>query len=89
MKPLTGTVVSTKMNKTVVVSIETKWQHPMYKKTLKRNKKYLVHDELGVKAGDLVTITATKPISRRKRWLVSSVQNTNTPSIKSKSKPSK
>lgn len=70
MKTLVGQVVSDKMTKTVVVNVDVLWQHPLYKKRVKRSKKYLAHDELGVKVGQTVKIGETKPISRRKRWQV-------------------
>lgn len=69
MKPLVGTVVSTKMNKTIVVEVTNRWQHPLYKKVVKRTKKYLVHDEEELATeGSLVSIKPSKPISRKKRW---------------------
>ncbi len=70
MKQLKGTVVSTKMDKSVVVLVETKWQHPMYQKTINRSKKYLVHDPFGVSQGDQVTIIPTCPISKKKRFTI-------------------
>lgn len=73
MKPLKGTVVSTQMDKTVVVSVETKWQHPVYKKTVKRTKKYLAHDLLGAQVNDQVTMQPVKPISKRKHFQVISI----------------
>lgn len=73
MKQLSGTVVSTKLAKTAVVQVETKWQHPLYKKTIKRTKKYLVHDQKGAKTGDQVVIQENKPISKKKRWIISQI----------------
>ncbi len=70
MKTLTGTVISTKMEKTVVVTVERRWRHPLYKKIVKRSKKYLAHDEFAVKEGETVTIQETRPISKLKRWKV-------------------
>lgn len=70
MKTLTGTVISTKMEKTVVVTVERRWRHPLYKKIVKRSKKYLAHDEFGVKDGEKVTIQETRPISKLKCWKV-------------------
>ncbi len=70
MKTLTGTVISNRMEKTAVVSIESRWQHPVYKKTVKRTKKYLVHDEKGVGIGDLVTISPSRPFSKTKSWII-------------------
>lgn len=71
MKTVTGTVVSTKMTKTVVVKTERPWRHPVYKKTVRRSKKYLVNNLLAeIKEGDRVIIRATRPMSRRKHWEV-------------------
>jgi len=70
MKKIVGRVISTKQQKTVTVLVERLWQHPVYKKRIKRSKKYLVHDEIGVKEGDKVVIKETRPISKRKRWKV-------------------
>jgi len=70
MKALIGTVISTKMQKTVVVKVDTFWEHPLYKKKVKKSKKYLAHDELGVKEGTKVKIAETRPMSKRKRWRV-------------------
>jgi len=70
MKTLTGSVISNKMNKTAVVLVTTKWQHPLYKKTIKRTKKYHVHDEQGAKIGETVTIAPARPISKTKRWKI-------------------
>jgi len=73
MKTLIGTVISTKMQKTVVVKVDTLWQHPLYKKRVKKSKKYLAHDGLGVKEGDKVKIAETRPMSKRKRWKITEV----------------
>ncbi|MFH1791364.1 MAG: 30S ribosomal protein S17 [Candidatus Omnitrophota bacterium] len=68
-KRLTGIVVSDKMQKTIVVRIDSKKLHPMYSKLVKRAVKFKVHDEKSsAKTGDRVTIEATRPISREKRW---------------------
>lgn len=65
----TGVVVSDKMDKTIVVAVENFKQHPMYGKTIKRTKKYKVHDENNeCQAGDIVKIVETRPLSRHKRW---------------------
>ncbi len=64
-----GTVVSDKMEKTIVVSVETTIQHPLYGKRVKRSKKYKVHDETNsAKMGDVVRIMETRPISKDKNW---------------------
>ena len=64
-----GTVVSDKMDKTIVVVVETLRKHPMYKKYIKRSKRYKVHDENNqCKVGDKVSFVETRPISRNKCW---------------------
>lgn len=70
MKTLTGKIVSDKMNKTVVVEVINYWQHPVYKKRVKRSKKYLADNDLSVKISDLVKIGEIRPISKNKRWRV-------------------
>ena len=71
---LTGLVTSTNMEQTVVVKVTRKVKHPIYKKFIKRYKKYLVHTTSVVpKNGDIVKINSTKPISKRKRWKVSEI----------------
>jgi small subunit ribosomal protein S17 len=66
-----GQVVSDKMDKTVVVAVETLRRHPLYKKVIKRTKKYKVHDEGNVcKVGDEVKILEARPLSREKRWRI-------------------
>ena len=68
---LTGTVVSDKSDKTVVVKVERKVKHPLYGKIIRRSKKYHAHDESNeFKTGDLVRIEETKPISKNKTWKV-------------------
>ncbi len=69
-----GVVVSDKMAKTVVVSVEMMKRHPLYGKTLRRNKKYKAHDEENqAKVGDLVRIRETRPLSKDKRWVVEEI----------------
>jgi small subunit ribosomal protein S17 len=64
-KTMSGVVVSTKMNKTIVVSVERIMQHPVYKKTIKRSKRYKAHYEgSDLKEGDVVQIQKTRPISK-------------------------
>ncbi len=66
-----GRVVSDKMDKTVVVSVETTISHPIYKRTVKQTKKFKAHDqENQCKMGDRVRIMETRPLSRDKRWRV-------------------
>lgn len=69
-----GTVISTNMKKTVTVLVERQVQHPLYKKFIRRKKKYLAHDEYEkCKVGDVVRIVETRPISKRKRWRVQEI----------------
>lgn len=70
MKTFIGEVVSTKMDKTAVVVVETKKAHPLYKKRVKKTKKYHAHNELEVKEGDRVLIVETRPISKTKKWKI-------------------
>lgn len=66
---LQGRVVSDKNDKTVVVEVERRYTHPLYKKVVRRSKKYHAHDEGNVaKVGDEVRIQETAPISKNKRW---------------------
>ena len=70
-KSMVGTVVSDKMEKTVVVAVETNVRHPIYKKTVKRTYKLKAHDEENnCKVGDKVKVMETKPLSKDKRWRV-------------------
>ena len=61
---------SDKMTKTVVVRVDRVVKHPVYRKYVKRRKKFMAHDELGAKIGDKVKIVETRPLSARKRWRV-------------------
>ena len=73
-RTLIGRVVSDKMEKTVTVLVERKVKHPMYGKIMVRSKKYHAHNEGNTaKAGDLVEIVETRPVSRTKTWAVTSV----------------
>ena len=65
-----GVVSSDKMTKTVVVRVDRLVKHPIYRKYVKRRKKFMAHDELGAKIGDKVKIVETRPLSARKRWRV-------------------
>lgn len=66
---LQGLVVSDKNDKTVVVEVERRYTHPLYKKVVRRSKKYHAHDEANsAKTGDRVRIQETAPISKNKRW---------------------
>ncbi len=65
-----GRVVSDKMEKSVVVSVERSKPHPIYKKVMRQSVKFMAHDEMGAAAGDLVRIVESRPRSKRKRWQV-------------------
>lgn len=73
-KKRTGIVVSNAMEKTVVVSIQEKYKHPLYKKTVSKTKKYKAHDENNeCNVGDTVLIVETRPLSKDKRWRVAEI----------------
>src|SRR3984885_11579084 len=64
-----GQVVSTKMQKTIVVEVEMRRAHPKYKRVMKTNKKFYAHDEQNsARVGDMVRIRETRPLSKLKRW---------------------
>jgi len=68
-KTRTGRVVSNKMDKTIVVAVETQVQHPLYKKRIKRTVKFKAHDENNeCRIGDVVKVMETRPLSKDKRW---------------------
>ena len=69
VKERIGTVISNKMEKTIVVKIENRYPHPIYSKTITKTKKYLVHDEMNeCNIGDQVLVQECRPLSKRKRW---------------------
>jgi small subunit ribosomal protein S17 len=71
---LKGTVTSIKMDKTVVVTVQRRVKHPLYKKYIGRSKRYPAHDEQNrCKNGDLVEIVSTRPFSKTKRWAVTRI----------------
>lgn len=73
-RQVVGTVVSDKMDKTVVVEVERLVKHRLYKKYIRRSNKFAAHDETnGCKIGDKVLITESRPLSKTKRWRVSKV----------------
>ena len=73
-KQLVGSVVSDKMDKTVVVQVERLVRHSLYGKVLSRVKKYKAHDEENAcRVGDLVRIVESRPLSREKRWAVAEI----------------
>jgi small subunit ribosomal protein S17 len=70
-RTLQGVVVSDKQNKTLVVRVERRFTHPLFKKTVRRSKKYYAHDDKNeFKTGDMVWIEERRPISKLKRWAV-------------------
>jgi small subunit ribosomal protein S17 len=87
---LTGTVVSDKTDKTVVVRVERRVKHPLYGKIIKRSKKYHAHDEGNeFKAGEVVRIEETRPISKLKTWTVLGRVDTHATPETSEDKPAK
>lgn len=73
---LEGNVVSTKMDKTVVVEVERRYMHPLYKKFIRTTKKYHAHNvDSSIKEGDVVKIRETKPMSKTKTWEVFTEKN--------------
>lgn len=73
-KRLVGIVTSDKMDKTIVVVVERQYRHPLYKKVVRSTKKYLAHDEENAcQVGDRVRILESRPLSRRKRWVVEEI----------------
>lgn len=74
VKERMGTVVSNKMEKTIVVKVENRYPHPIYSKTITKTKKYLVHDEMGeCNIGDQVLVQECRPLSRKKRWKLAKI----------------
>ncbi|RIK99798.1 MAG: 30S ribosomal protein S17 [Proteobacteria bacterium] len=70
-RTLQGVVVSDKQNKTIVVRVDRRFTHPLYKKTIRRSKNYHAHDENNeFKVGDVVWIEESRPLSKQKRWTV-------------------
>ena len=70
---LIGTVVSNKMQKTVVVQVKRTYRHKLYKKIVFSHNRFMAHDELGCNPGDQVCIVESRPISRTKRWVVEEI----------------
>lgn len=74
LKKQIGTVVSNKMNKTIVVVVEKKLKHPFYSKTIVKRKRYMAHDEEEIcSLGDKVLIKETRPLSKKKRWALETI----------------
>ena len=85
---LTGTVVSDKTDKTVVVRVERRVKHPLYGKIIKRSKKYHAHDEDNAfKEGQIVRIEETRPISKLKTWRVLGGADAAAPKAEAEDKP--
>ncbi|MEB3214155.1 MAG: 30S ribosomal protein S17 [Leptolyngbyaceae bacterium] len=81
LKERIGLVVSDKMDKTVVVAVESRSPHPKYRKVMVRTKRYKVHDEDNqCSVGDRVRIQETRPLSRTKRWTVAEILEASTKS---------
>lgn len=77
---LTGTVVSDKMTKSRVVAVERQVRHGLYGKTRRRTSTFMAHDEAGEsKSGDQVAMAESRPLSRRKRWVITRVIQRATP----------
>lgn len=73
-KELVGTVVSDRMEKTVVVAVERRVAHPLYGRSVRRTKRYKAHDEANAcRVGDRVRIVETRPLSKEKRWRVAEI----------------
>ena len=70
---ITGVVTSDKMEKSVVVEITRTYRHRLYKKVVSSRRRVMAHDELGCQVGDHVRIVESKPISRKKRWVVEEI----------------
>jgi small subunit ribosomal protein S17 len=71
---LTGQVISTKMQKTVIVRVDRTFRHPLYGKVIRESRRFMAHDERNeCQLGDVVVIVESRPLSRRKRWAVQNV----------------
>jgi small subunit ribosomal protein S17 len=88
-KSMVGRVLSGKMQKTVVVVVESRRPHPLYKKVIKQTKKYKVHDEAGAcNRGDVVRIEETRPLSKEKCWrVVEILRKANIAQVESQESP--
>ena len=83
-----GLVVSTKMQKTIVVEIEMRKAHPKYKRVMKSNKKFYAHDEQNsARVGDMVRIRETRPLSKLKRWSLEEIIRRSSLSSLAEEKP--
>jgi small subunit ribosomal protein S17 len=75
---LTGVVIRAKQPKTITVQVDRSYRHRLYQKVVRSHKNYLVHDEIGCHPGDRVVIVESKPISKRKRYIVEEVLHSAT-----------
>ena len=74
VKEKVGIVISDKMEKTFVIKVESRYSHPIYLKTMKKTKKYLVHDEINkCKIGDQVLVHECRPLSKKKCWTLAKI----------------
>lgn len=89
MKIRTGKVVSAKNQNTAIVIVERFFAHPMYEKRVRRTKRYPVHNEIGVKEGDVVRFSETRPISKTKRWKILEVVGVKKLEVREKLKKTK
>jgi len=73
-----GIIISNKANKTITVSIQTRYSHPQYRKIVTKTKKYMAHDENNTgEIGDIVLLEESRPLSRQKRWILKKVLRTS------------
>jgi small subunit ribosomal protein S17 len=70
---LTGEVTKKKLAKTVTVRVNRSYRHPLYGKVIRRSKNYLTHDEMDCQPGDKVRIVESRPLSKKKRWVVETI----------------
>ena len=70
---MTGVVTSDKMEKTVVVQVSYTYRHKLYKKVVHSHRRFMAHDEMGAQIGDTVQIVESRPLSRRKCWVVEAI----------------
>lgn len=70
---MVGVVTSDKMQKTVIVEVTRTYRHRLYKKVVHSRQRFMAHDEMGAKPGDMVRIVESRPISRHKRWVVETI----------------
>jgi small subunit ribosomal protein S17 len=70
---LTGVVTRAKVPKTIMVQVDRTYRHKLYSKVIQTTKEFMVHDEIGCDPGDLVRIVESRPISKRKRWVVQEI----------------